>query len=103
MISAGIGRVLLIWDPYTVSKIIGFNDLSSPVIDVEVIDDLNQIIIILKDKSILAWNSTSFEVAHIYHDNTHYSPEDQITAMLMALEIGYNYCSYHYYHCHHYH
>ena len=88
MISGGTGRVIIIWDPYTVSKIISFSDLSSPVIDVEVVDDLNQIIITLKDKSILAWNSTSFEVAHTYHDSTHYVPEDQITSMLIVPETG---------------
>ena len=86
-IVSGADRTLLFWDLFTLEIVFNIEGLSSPVVSVDVQDDLNKLFAILTNKTIMVWHNITYELLQTIADTTFYKPVDCLSAMVFATDL----------------
>ena len=84
--SAGTDRSVLIWDPFTLQIAHRIENLSSMIVSVHINDLSQQIVFVMQDKFIRAWDSLTYECLNASEDPSVQLPRNEVTAGLWVRE-----------------
>lgn len=81
MVSSGLERELMVWDPYTCKKVVALRGHAASVRQVLVDEGSNLIISAAVDKTVKVWDVRTFKCVQTIQETQTYRPEDQITSL----------------------
>ena len=80
-------RNMLFWDLFTMEIVYKIEGLNSPVVAVDVQDELNKLFAILVNKTIMVWHNITYELLQTVVDATLYKPVDCLTCMVFSPDL----------------
>lgn len=86
IVSAG-DRDLLFWDAYSLEVINRIENLTAPIVAVEVSDHSNKVFAALANKIVYSWHNITYELLQEISDPTIYKPHDCLSAMAFSDEL----------------
>lgn len=86
-IVSGADRSILFWDLFTLESVYKIEALKSPVVQVDVQDELNKLLAILVNKTIHVWHNITYELLQTVMDTTVYKPLNSLTAVVCSPDL----------------